>query len=232
MKKLLEVGPLKLLQGSSCKELGKGNLGVLISLAGLGKTSCLIHIALDKIFRGEKLVHVSLKDTPDKVSSYYNVILHDLAGFLDLDNEYEIRNLLDKNRIILTYLKESFSLDNLKKNINNLTKEIDYSPDILIVDGVDFSEAERGILEGFLEIAEEFQMEVWFSALPPGLAGETGGKEIPAPFNNLCDLFGIIIQLVSTQSGVFLKLLKDHDSESVPDTLIKLDPQTFLVQEK
>jgi hypothetical protein len=232
MKEFLEVGPLKLLQGSAYKELGKGNLGVLISLAGLGKTSCLIHIAFDKIFRGEKLVHISLKDTPDKVSSYYNVILHDLVGFLNLDNEYEARNRLDKNRIILTYLKESFSLDNLKRNINNLTKEIDYSPDTLIVDGIDFLEIERDLLEGFLKIAEAFQMEVWFSALLPGIIGEISEKETPPPFDNLRDLFSIIIQLVSTQSGVFLKLLKDHDSESVPDTLVRLDPKNCLVVEK
>jgi hypothetical protein len=232
MKEFLEVSPLKLLQGSAYKELGKGNLGVLISLAGLGKTSCLIHIAFDKIFRGEKLVHISLKDTPDKVSSYYNVILHDLVGFLNLDNEYEARNRLDKNRIILTYLKESFSLDNLKRNINNLTKEIDYSPDTLIVDGIDFLEIERDLLEGFLKIAEAFQMEVWFSALLPGIIGEISEKETPPPFDNLRDLFSIIIQLVSTQSGVFLKLLKDHDSESVPDTLVRLDPKNFLVVEK
>jgi len=201
-------------------------------LAGLGKTSCLIHIAFDKIFRGEKLAHVSLKDTPDKVSSYYNVILHDLVDSLNLDNEYEARNLLDKNRIILAYLKESFSLDNLKRNINNLANEIDFSPDTLIVDGVDFSETERDILKGFLEIAEEFQMEVWFSALLTGPINKSDEKEIPPPFNNLCDLFSIIIQLISTQSGVFLKLLKDHDSKSVSDTLVRLDPNNFLVMEK
>jgi hypothetical protein len=232
MKKFSEVSPLKLLQGSTYKELGKGNLGVLISSAGLGKTSCLIHIAFDKIFRGEKLVHVSLKDTPDKVSSYYNVILHDLVEFLNLDNEYEARNLLDKNRVILAYLKESFNLKNLKRNINNLAKEIDHSPDALIVDGIDFSEAERSMFKGFQEIAQEFQMEVWFSAMLPGLISEVGKKEFLPPFRNLCDLFGIIIQLVSTQSGVFLKLLKNHDSESLSDTLVRLDPNNFLVMGK
>ena len=232
MKNFSEVSPLKLLQGSAYKELGKGNLGVLISSAGLGKTSCLIHIAFDKIFHGEKLAHVSLKDTPDKVSSYYNVILHDLVKFLNLDNEYEARNLLDKNRVILAYLNESFSLDNLKRNINNLAKEIDHSPDALIVDGINFFEAERDMLKGFLEMAEEFQMEVWFSAMLPGLISEVDKKEFPPPFRNICDLFSIIIQLVSTQSGVFLKLLKNHDSESLSDTLVRLDPNNFLVMGK
>jgi len=232
MKELLEVSPLKLLQGSACKELGKGKLGVLIALAGLGKTSCLIHIAFEKIFRGENLVHVSLKDTPDKVSSYYNVILHDLVQFLNLDNEYEARKLLDKNRVILAYLKESFNLDNLRRNLNNLAREMAFSPDILIVDGIDFSEVKRGTIEEFIEIAEEFQTEVWFSALLPAPAGEPNEGETLLPFSNLYDLFSIIIQFISNQSGVFLKLLKDHDRESVSDTLVRLDPKTFLVIEK
>jgi len=38
-----------------------------------------------------------------------------------------------------------------------------------------------------------------------------------------------VIQLQSTQSGVFLKLIKDHDSPVLPDANVRLDPNTFLV---
>ena len=43
------------------------------------------------------------------------------------------------------------------------------------------------------------------------------------------DLFNIIIQLQPTQSGIVLKLLKDHDAEVKPEASVKLDPNTFLV---
>jgi hypothetical protein len=43
------------------------------------------------------------------------------------------------------------------------------------------------------------------------------------------DLLNIIIQLQSTQSGVFLKLIKDNDSPIMPDASVRLDPNTFLV---
>lgn len=228
MRDFFEVSPLKILQVSAHKELGKGNLGVLIARAGVGKTSCLIHVAFDKLFREEKLVHVSLRDVPEKVASYYGVIFHDLVEVLGIENEHEVRALLDRNRIILAYLKESFDLNRLRQNVKNLVDEIDFIPDALIVDGVEFAEAGRKIFEGFKGIAREFDLEVWFSALSHRHITEVNERGIPFPCSNLDDLFSLIIQLYSTQSGVFLKLLKDHDTDPIPDAMVRLDPNNFL----
>jgi hypothetical protein len=231
MKDFLEVSPLKILEMSAYKELGKGNLGVLMARAGVGKTSCLIHIAFDRLFREEKLVHVSLKDVPEKVSSYYSVIFSDLVKALDIENEHEVRALLDKNKIILAYLRESFDLDRLRKNLSNLVRGVNFRPETLIVDGLDFAEAGRDIFEGFKRIAREFDLEVWFSALSHRHIAEVNERGIPFPCNKVDDLFSLIIQLYSTQSGVFLKLLKDHDTEGSPDVMLRLDPDNFLAIE-
>jgi len=138
MKDFMEVSPLKILEESSSKELGRGNLGVLMSRAGVGKTACLIHIAFDKLFRNEKLVHISLEDLPEKVSSYYNVIFSELFNALKIENEQETRTLLEGNRMILAYLKQSFEIGRLQENLKNLSKNAAFSPDTLIVDGLDF----------------------------------------------------------------------------------------------
>jgi hypothetical protein len=37
--------------------------------------------------------------------------------------------------------------------------------------------------------------------------------------------------LISSHEGVFLRLLRDHERESVPNTAVRLDPNTFLVHE-
>ncbi|MBW2340259.1 MAG: hypothetical protein JRF50_07925 [Deltaproteobacteria bacterium] len=214
MKDFFKVSPLKILEGSAYQKLGKGNLGVLMALAGLGKTSCLINIAFDKLFRKEKLVHISLKDIPEKVTSYYNVIFSDLVKVLNIEDEHEVRALIDKNRIILAYLKESFDLARLRGNLNNLVKEIDFAPDTLIVDGLDFAETRRELFEGLRRIAQEFQVEIWLSALTHRDITEANEKGIPFPCNNLDDLFSLIIQLSSSPSGVFLELLpKIHNHQ-------------------
>jgi hypothetical protein len=204
-------------------------MGVLMARAGVGKTACLIHIAFDKLFRGEKLVHISLEDAPEKVTSYYNVIFYDFVKALDMKNETEKRMLFDRNRMILAYINKSFEIRRLKENLKTLIDKIEFLPDSLIVDGLDFENAGRDIFEGFNELASEFKMEIWFSALSHRHITDVNDRGIPYPCNRMDDLFSIIIQLQSTPSGVFLRLLKDHDSTVTQGSSIKLDPNTFLV---
>ena len=44
--------------------VGKGNIGVIASRKGTGKTACLVHIATDQLFQGKNLIHVSFPQTP------------------------------------------------------------------------------------------------------------------------------------------------------------------------
>jgi KaiC/GvpD/RAD55 family RecA-like ATPase len=121
------VSPLKVLDQSVQGRLGPGRLGVLIARAGVGKTACLIHIALDKVFKGERLVHVSLNEGPEKVSSYYNVIFHDLLQALGVRDENDFRTMVDRNRMILAYLNESFEMNRLRANLANLMPRMTFS---------------------------------------------------------------------------------------------------------
>ena len=228
MKDFGSVSPLKVLEGSSQKVLGRGNLGVLIAHAGVGKTTCLIHIAFEKLFREEKLVHISLDNMPEKITSYYDVIFSDLVAAMKLDDELEIRTLLERNRMILAYLNQSFEIGRLQENLKNLAEKVGFSPDTLIVDGLDFEKAERNLFEGFKDIATQFDVEVWFSALSHRHLPDVNERGIPYPCNRHDDLFGIIMQLQHTQSGIYLNLLKDQEGGPKSDVSLRLDPETFL----
>ena len=229
MQDFMKVSPLRILEKSSRKALGKGNLGVLMARAGVGKTACLIHISFDKLLRKEKLVHISMDDVPEKITSYYNVIYYDLVKALDMKCEHETRMMLERNRMILAYLNQSFEIKRLRENLKNLGEKIDFVPDTLIIDGLDFSKAGRELLEEFKGVAADFQVEIWFSALTHRHIDEVNERGIAYPCNHIDDFFNIIIQLQPTPSGVFLELLKDHDSAIVPNTRVRLDPNTFLV---
>jgi hypothetical protein len=223
-----KVSPLKILEGSRQKGLGKGNLGVLIARAGVGKTACLIHIAFDKLFRQDRLVHISLEDGPEKVSFYYNVIFSDLVKAMNLKDESELRLLIERNRMILAYINQSFEIIRLRSNLQNLIEKVGFTPDAMIVDGLNFSKAGREIFESFKKVALDFKIEIWFSALAHQQISAANTRGIPYPCNHLDDLFEIIIQLQSDQSGVSLNLLKDHDEKVAPDIKVQLDPNTFL----
>lgn len=229
MRGFQEVSPLRILEKSAYGALGRGNLGVLMARAGVGKTACLIHIALDKLFRKERLIHVSLVDIPEKVTSYYNVIFYDLMKALEPEDEEEEKMLVDRNRMILAFLNQSFGIPRLRQNIRNLVEKIDFIPETLIVDGLNFANADADTFEGFKEIAREFQVEIWFSALSDPLNTDVNERGIPHPCGHVDHFLSIIVQLQPTQSAVLLRLLKDHDSPVREDARVALDPNTFLV---
>jgi hypothetical protein len=231
VKDFISVSPLKILEQTSRRGLGPGNLGVLIARAGVGKTACLIHIALDRIFRGEKLIHVSLEEGPEKVTAYYNVIYFDLLKALNLNDDDEYRMRIDRNRMILAYLNQSFDLERLDANLKNLAERLDFRPNTLIIDGLDFEKAGRDMLEGLRKTGRAIGAEIWLSALSHRHITETNERGIPQPCAAIDDLLSIIIQLVPEPSGVFLKLLKDHDQSGDPDISVKLDPNTFLAMD-
>ncbi|HIJ42020.1 MAG TPA: hypothetical protein HPP90_13225 [Deltaproteobacteria bacterium] len=228
MTNFASVSPLKILEKSSPEGLGRGNLGVLIARAGVGKTACLIHIALDRIFRSGKLVHVSLEEGPEKVTSYYNVIYHDVAEALDIPNEDEYQALIDRNRMILAYLNRSFDLERLRANLNNLADRLEFSPETLIVDGLDFENTGIDQFKGLKKIAEDFSLEIWFSALSHRHIKDVNERGIPYPVNSVDEIFSIIFQLHPEPSGLFLKILKDHDKILDGGRSVRLDPNTIL----
>jgi len=222
--------PLKILEKSSGKGLGRGNLGVVVARAGVGKTACLVHIAMDKLLRNEKLVHASLQDSPEKVTSYYNVIFSELVQALNLTNAADLKAQIDKHRMILAYLNQSFDLRRLRENLKNLSEKVGFVPDTIIVDGLDFSKAGVEIFEGFKKLAQEFNVEVWFSALSKGIQGDGKSQAIPAPADKFSSLFSIIIELQPTPSAVELSLLKGHEGSALLGEKVLLDPKTFLAR--
>ncbi len=228
MNDFIKVSPLKLLEMSSGDGLGQGNLGVLIARAGVGKTACLIHIAFDMLFRKKRLVHISLEDTPEKVKSYYNVIFSDMIKALEIRDETEGRMLLERNRMILAYLNKSFEIERLIRNLKNLKEQIDFNPEILIVDGLDFEKVDTDTMEGFKKIATEFDVEIWFSARSHRHIGEKNEKGIPYPCSRVDEYLSVIIQLDPCESGILLRLIKDHNNKVSDESCIHLDPNTFL----
>ena len=228
MKEFIQRSALRMLERSDEKALGQGNLGAIVARAGVGKTACLIHIAFDRIFRDGKVVHVSLQDGPDKISAYYNVILSELLKAFRLKDERETRSLMEKNRMILAYLNQSFDLPRFRENLKNLSEKAAFRPDTLVVDGLDFSKAGADTFEAFKTLAQEYKTEIWFSALSHRHIAEVNERGIPYPCNSLDYFFNIILQIQPAGSGIRIKLLKDHERPVKPEDALILDPSTFL----
>jgi len=225
-----KVSPLRILEGSQEKGLGAGEMGVIIARAGVGKTACLIHFAFDTLFRNQKLVHISLDDTPEKINSYYDVIFSDLARAMGIGEEAEVRQAVEGNRMILAYLKHSFDVERLRGNLRNLVERAGFDPHTLVLDGIDFEATGRETFEGLKELAAEFRTGIWFSALSHRHIQEVNERGVPYPCHNVDDLFSIILQLQPEEDGVLLRLLKDKECGSSKGVSLLLDPRTFLAR--
>ena len=71
--------PMRVFEGSMHGGLGRGNLGVVASRAGVGKTAMLVQIGLDNLLRDRKVLHISHEHAVDHVRSYYDEIFHEIA---------------------------------------------------------------------------------------------------------------------------------------------------------
>src|SRR6187549_3065956 len=103
-KDVNERSPMRVFEKSMHGGLGRGNVGVVASRAGVGKTALLVQIALDDLMRDRKVLHISHEYAVDHVRAYYDEIFHELAAQSRLDAPESVRFDLERNRLIYSHL--------------------------------------------------------------------------------------------------------------------------------
>src|SRR5438477_1329671 len=227
-KELNERNPLRLFEHSIHGGLSNGNIGVVVARHGIGKTAFLVGIALDEAMRGRKALHVSLDKTVDHIREFYDEIFMDLAHSAHLEDLPTERLEMERNRIIHTYPGKSFTIDKLRHSINFLKENAHFDPACLILQGFDFEPASLPIIEAFRQLAGEFNVEMWMSAITHrGVPLNEHG--IPEPLARLASAIAVIVQMADGSDGVQLSLLKDHNNPNVAKLTLALDPSTMLL---
>jgi len=230
-KELNERNPLRLFEHSVHGGLGAGNIGVVVARHGIGKTAFLVGIALDDAMRGRKALHVSLDKTVDHMREFYDEIFMDLANSAHLEDLATERLEMERNRMIHTYAGKSFTIDKLRHSINFLKEVAHFEPACILLQGFDFDRATLADMEAFRQLAAEFGVELWMSALTHrGVPMDANG--IPEPVAKLAPAISIIVQMTDESGGVQLSLLKDHDNPDVAKLTLALDPSTMLLVKK
>src|SRR5215831_8263671 len=164
-KELNERNPLRLFEHSIHGGLGPGNIGVVVARHGIGKTAFLVAIGLDEAMRGRKTLHVSLDKTVDHLREFYDEIFMDLAHSAHLEDLPSARLEMERNRIIHTYAGKSFTIPKLRHSINFLKEYAHFDPACLILQGFHFDRATAEDMDSFRQIARDFDVEMWMSAV-------------------------------------------------------------------
>lgn len=230
MSSPLPCSPLRILQMTPYPQMGPGHLGVLIARAGVGKTACLVHMAVGWILQERTLVHVSLDEPPERVAASYELAFRELRqrGQGVPEGKEDLRALMERRRMILAFLQGSFDLERLRVNLESLRNGAGFRPQLLILDGLDLSQAGRPLLEGLRELVREFSLEGWLTGLAHRHIQEVNPRGIPFPCHEVDDLFTVILQLVPEAEGLSLRLLKNREVHTHQDLRLKLDPRTCL----
>jgi hypothetical protein len=228
-KELNERSPLRLFEHSIHGGLGRGNIGVVVARHGIGKTAFLVGIALDDAMRGRKVLHASLDNTVDHIREFYDEIFMDLAHSEHLEDISFERLEMERNRMIHTYVGKSFTIPKLRHSVNFLKEYAHFDPACIILEGFDFARAKPEDIEAFRQMAADFDVEMWMSAVTHrGVALDDNG--IPEPVAKVASAISVIVQMADGSDGVQLSLLKDHDNPNVAKLTLALDPSTMLLR--
>jgi hypothetical protein len=223
--------PMRILQKATRGGLGKGGLGVFMARAGVGKTACLVHVALDSLFKGQKVVHVGIGESVEKIQVWYKEILADLCRTFEIEDPLKLQGEIERNRLILSYTPETFTVKKLNRDLKDFTDPGGMVPEVLLIDGFDFENLHSSwdTLAAFKYIATNREIEIWFSARTHRESRIENNRGIPVPCHEVDDLFSIILFLEPKPDFIHLKLLKDHDHPLNQDLQIKLNPNTLLL---
>jgi hypothetical protein len=233
MEDLISRSPLRILENSIHGGLGKGNIGVLASRKGVGKTACLVHIATDKLFQRKPVIHVSYASRVDHIISWYEDVFRQLAaaGGTDPGAAAEFHDELVKNRVIMNFNQAGLKTEQALRSLEALIQDGKFRAETVIIDGFDFAAGSADDLARVKEFAGRMGVEVWFSVSlkgPEPLFDENG---TPFELAGSLDRIDVLITLHDLKDRVQIRLVKDDGHPVTGDLGLSLDPTTLLIAE-
>ncbi len=228
-KEVNERSPLRVFEKSIHGGLGKGNLGVVMSRPGVGKTAFLVGVGLDDLMRSRKVLHISLDNPVERVRAFYELIYKEQQINTSLEDAAQVHQRLEMNRMIHVYNSGELSIEKLERNTTFLRNHANFEPDVVIIDGVDFKNTSNTELSELKDLAETLQAEFWLSAVTHRDNPPKDPRGIDDQVICFDDYISVMVLLHPEEEGsVTIQLLKDHENEDLAELNMKLDPKTLL----
>lgn len=223
--------PLRIFENSINGGVGKGNIGVLASRKGVGKTACLVHIAMDKLFRGRHVIHVSFSSKVDHIAMWYEDIFKEIAKKRELEDAVDVHDEIIKNRVIMNFNQDGIATDKILNSITAMIDQGHFEADAVVIDGYDYAKASKDDLKALKAFAAKTDLEIWTSV---SLQKDSPYDEVGMPLilKDYLDEIAVVVTLQFEEDYVHLKAVKDHDKIAPKEMELKLDPKTLLIAEK
>jgi hypothetical protein len=227
---LIKKNPLRVLNPLTPDPFPDHRMGLVMARAGLGKTAILVQIAMDSMLRGQKVLHVSVGEGLGKAKAWYEDIFKYIAEGFQLKNAVEIEDEIMRNRMIMTFKESAFSRPRLEERLNDLVYQNIFRPDIVVVDGYDFSQADYESVVDLKEMTAAMNVQGWFSALRHREDNRVSAAGVPAPCHEFDGLFDTVIIVQPEKESILLNIIKD-EYDGAAGKILNLDPSTMMVKE-
>ena len=221
---LFERSAVRCIEKATNGGLKAGELGLLTSKKGLGKTSVLVQFGLDDLFKDKQVFHVSFEQQSSYMITWYQDIFSEIAKKKNISNVSELLNEVVEKRVILNFNQDAVGLPQVVKTVKALA-ESGIKADSIIVDGVDFSKVSANDVKSVADYAKENNISVWFSA--------SSDSDVISDIlsNELEPLFACVLHLAQKTDAVELQALK-LPGDSKETLSVRLDSKTLLMTEK
>ena len=244
-EELILRSPVRVFMNSIHGGLKPGELGLVASPSGIGKTSVLVQIALDRLLQDKKVIHISFTKQSDYILAWYENIFDEFIKKKNLENEQDVKNDIVKNRVLMKFSQAGISSDQIQRSMRALIKSGGFSAEVIIIDGFDFSTSEEGHFAAIKSFASEMGVYCWYScnvnedlrSFDPR-SGENplndqlyDRKNIPLVLKDNASLFDVIIVLEPKSDHIALTVSRDRDLYNPEHLALKLDPKTLLILE-
>jgi len=227
----LKRSPVRVFERATAGGLGRGNIGVVLSRPGIGKTAFLIGLALDAMLQGRKVLHISTQETVERLTAFYEYIFQMLADSIGLEQRLKALLDIERNRHLLVYDRRLFSLEKLEQSVAFLKNAAGFAPSFVIMDGTPrFGKTEQWEMDGLRRLAREWDAEMWTSSHTHREGQQFDSRNVPLEIARFDEYLSLILCLSSQADHVRVRIIKEHESADVADLHLELDPKTLLLR--
>ena len=231
IKELNNVSPLRIFEDAINGGLGRGNLGVIVSRHGVGKTACLVHLATDKLFKRESVIHVSFSGNVEHVINWYKEVFREIAEIQSLDDAAMVYNSILANRVVMNFSQEQVPVEKVLSSLESLISQGSFKADCILFDGYKLTVADEDDIIKIKEFAKKMDLEVWFSVSPvnPDVVYDENG--VPNTLVKYYDLIDVLVALKYDDKidKVIMTVVRAHHANVPKPMKVNLDPRTMLI---
>lgn len=226
INELIERSPIRIFEKSVNGGLLAGNIGVVTSKEGVGKTAFLVQLGLDKMLQDKHIVHVSFSDKVDHILGWYQNLFMELSASRQVDNPLAVYDNICKNRIILNFNSSKVTIAESLERVKLLISDAHYNVDALYFDGLVVDTLDAKDFEALRNFGKALNVSIWLS-LTVKQWDENG---VAPSVKKFIDEIDVLIDIRYKDDHIQLEVAKNCDDIHLQNTQLKLDRTTFLLK--